>query len=327
MPYAQRNYSDTQGIGGIYTIGQIGCFLTSICNVLDRNGRGISPPELNRLLIAANAYVDVDDGIRDDLGWETIQRIFPDIGVFVNKPNQAVPSNDVIVRMDAGNVFGTHFCFVDHVENGQVFVIDSLDARVKSSNQYGPITGWARYEIPHPPVDIPAVTQQGEDMIVDEDNYFARYSKTFYMIRGRTPTRIEFQQFAVGKNWLQALEMLEDDPEADSTAKAQDVGWVALTENWPSQIQNLTESQRKLQGLNDQLTKAVSDAMATDSDNKIAISTALGRIDSLTKEIEELHKQPSSIPVTEPPVGITPVPKESFLKKLIRLFFGLFNQK
>lgn len=80
---------------------------------------------------------------------------------------------------------------------------------------------------------------QGEDMIPDEDNYFYRWVETFQMIRGRTPTRDEFRNNAVGLTWLKALELLEDDPEAQATQNAQNTGQKAIQEDWQGQIVEL----------------------------------------------------------------------------------------
>ena len=76
-------------------------------------------------------------------------------------------------------------------------------------------------------------------MIPDQDNYYWRYAKTFSMIRGRTPSRAEFQASAVGKSWLAALEILEDSPEADATQAAQSTGQAAIAGNWEGQIKQL----------------------------------------------------------------------------------------
>ena len=45
----------------------------------------------------------------------------------------------------------------------------------------------------------------GEEMIQNTDNEFARWSRLFYQIRGRWPSRAEFIKSAVGKTWLRAM--------------------------------------------------------------------------------------------------------------------------
>lgn len=58
---------------------------------------------------------------------------------------------------------------------------------------------------------------EGEDMIQDSDNEFSRWRKLATQVRGRHQgfTRDEFRNSAVGRTWLQAIEILSDDPEAD----------------------------------------------------------------------------------------------------------------
>lgn len=96
-----------------------------------------------------------------------------------------------------------------------------------------------------------------DDMIPDEDNYFYRYAKTFQMIRGRSPSREEFQISAVGKTWLTALEILEDSDEANDTQHAQDVGQLAIRDKWDQQIYGL---QDQLKATNDKLNQIAGQA-------------------------------------------------------------------
>jgi hypothetical protein len=53
--YAQINYPQKLG-SGIYTIHDAGCFITAICNMLERFGKPIDPPTLNLYLIQHNLY-------------------------------------------------------------------------------------------------------------------------------------------------------------------------------------------------------------------------------------------------------------------------------
>lgn len=143
MAYGQKNYADIQGINGKYRINQIGCFLTSFCNLLERFGMAVDPPTLNRLFIERGIYIDVDDGIRDDLGWQSVTAYNGQIVTTVK--SGGVTERNSIIRIAASNSFGTHFCLVDRIENGVVYVVDSWDGQVKASGVYGPITGWAVY--------------------------------------------------------------------------------------------------------------------------------------------------------------------------------------
>lgn len=58
---------------------------------------------------------------------------------------------------------------------------------------------------------------KGEEMIGDTDNEYSRWDKVATQIRGRHRgfTRDEFRSAAVGRTWLQANEILSDDPESD----------------------------------------------------------------------------------------------------------------
>lgn len=114
--------------------------------------------------------------------------------------------------------------------DGNIYL--SIDAYVEN---HAPVfVGWGES------VNDIKVIEEGEDMIPDDDNDFARWSETFQMIRGRVPTREEFQASAVGRTWLSALEILEDSAEAAICQNWQSVGQVAVTDNWQKQIEDLT---------------------------------------------------------------------------------------
>ena len=69
-------------------------------------------------------------------------------------------------------------------------------------------------------VKVGDIIQGGNEMpIKDTDAEYSRWKKTIMQIRGRTNdnvTRQEFRNAAVGRTWLQALEILSDNPEADA---------------------------------------------------------------------------------------------------------------
>lgn len=156
MPYAQRNYNELQGIPPQkYRINQIGCFLTSFCNLLERFGRGVDPITLNRIFRDRGIFIDVDDGVRDDLGYQSVTAYDGQIAVArifgvtnTNKlADNRISSGNSIVRIAAGNRFGTHFCLVHDIRDGiDPLVIDSFDGAIKLASVYGPVTGWAAYE-------------------------------------------------------------------------------------------------------------------------------------------------------------------------------------
>ena len=84
----------------------------------------------------------------------------------------------------------------------------------------------------------------GDNMpIPDADNYYWRYGqKLATFVRGRQLSRAEFRQHIVGKSDLGAVEVLSDDPEADRTQQAQEVGQLAIRDNWQQQIYNLQDA-------------------------------------------------------------------------------------
>jgi hypothetical protein len=143
MSYAQKDYNEIQGINGKYRINQIGCLLTSFCNLLGDLGKGVDPLSLNASFRDAGVYIDVDDGVRDDLAWNSITKLDAAITVgAIGKGNP--PTKNVIVKQNLrpGVV---HFSKVDHVDGSGVYIIDSYDGAVKNANVYGAILEWASY--------------------------------------------------------------------------------------------------------------------------------------------------------------------------------------
>lgn len=144
MAYGQKNYNELQGINGKYRINQIGCFVTSFCNLLDRFGRGVGDPiQMNRILRDNGIYLDVDDGIRDDLAYGSVTRVNGNI-VVSGTGSGVPPHNNCIVKFTGVGTFGTHFCLVADVAKG--LIVDSWDGVVKSWNVYGGPKQWAAYE-------------------------------------------------------------------------------------------------------------------------------------------------------------------------------------
>lgn len=85
-----------------------------------------------------------------------------------------------------------------------------------------------------------------EPMIADTDNEYARWNKLFIQIRGRGASREEFRAAAVGRNWLNAMEILSDDAEAEQATQDQATGRVARIDNWPGQIYGLIDQVNEL---------------------------------------------------------------------------------
>lgn len=113
-------------------------------------------------------------------------------------------------------------------------------------------------------------TTQGGDMpIPDADNYYWRYGqKLAERLRGRQLSREEFRKNIVGVTDLRAVEILSDDPEADRAQEAQNLGFVAIRDNWEGQINGLQAqiaelNKRPTQDQLDALNKQVADLNAS----------------------------------------------------------------
>lgn len=89
---------------------------------------------------------------------------------------------------------------------------------------------------------VQLVTKEEDMTIPDADNYYWRYGqKLARQVRGRELSRDEFRAALVGKTDLNAVEILSDDSEADTMLHAQDVGVIAVQDNWEGQIEILTK--------------------------------------------------------------------------------------
>ncbi|OAE01849.1 CHAP domain-containing protein [Arthrobacter sp. OY3WO11] len=148
---------------------------------------------------------------------------------------------------------------------------------VAHPNYYG-VQGWMRSK-----------NKQGdEEVIRDADNEYGRWNKLFVQIRGRNASREEFRQAAVGRTWLQAMEILSDDQEADAATDFQIWGRTAKTDRWDLQISSLQQKVSDLTTQNQGQQKT---------------------IDGLTKQIETLQNAPKpaeTTPVVQPPTSTTP---------------------
>lgn len=169
MGYAQKNYPQIQGINGKYSISSIGCFVTSFCNLFADFGFNIDPLTLNNQLRDRSIFIDVDDGIRDDLGWNSATHYDPNVVVSsVVGAGQWPPTNQAIVKFHYQSIQNPwkmvngkrvanmidHFCKVaswqDHT------IVDSWDGAVKPAGVYGSPVGYATYTHVSAPVPAPA---------------------------------------------------------------------------------------------------------------------------------------------------------------------------
>lgn len=141
--FAQSNYNDPQGIPPTrYRIHDIGCFITSFCNLESRFGGSIDPPGMNAFLRDRGLYIDVDDGVRDDVSWDTITQFDPNT-VVTGIGGGTPPHNNSIVKFIYNGGNSTHFCLVNDINDGTI--IDSWDGQIKSWNVYGGVKAWASY--------------------------------------------------------------------------------------------------------------------------------------------------------------------------------------
>lgn len=146
-----------------------------------------------------------------------------------------------------------------HFNSAKVTEIHTVNdgANGKYVRIQGDGASWVYLHLSQVKVSVGQVLQGGEEVIPDQDNYFARYSKTFKAIRGRNPSREEFRLNGVGLTWLKVLEILEDNSEADNAAQAQNVGQLAIQDQWQNQIYGL---QAQLKTTNDKLAQVASEA-------------------------------------------------------------------
>lgn len=140
MPYAQKNYPQKLG-NGSFTIAEAGCLLTAICNGLERlDGKAPDPPTLNQFYLEHGLYIRDSDGANEDLAWSSITQYDPTIVVTQVGTGALPPSANAIVKFHYNSVqTGTpidHYCWVDHIDGGEVYIIDSWDGLVKGPSGY-----------------------------------------------------------------------------------------------------------------------------------------------------------------------------------------------
>lgn len=159
----------------------------------------------------------------------------------------------------------------------------------------------------------------GVPVIPDADNYYWRYGQKLAMrLRGRELSRDEFRKYIVGQTDLRAIEILSDDPEADRIQQAQDVGVIAVRDNWQGQIQAASQAKVELQKTIDELTAAVQRAQSDDAADKSQIQDQLKRIEELTAQLAAANKS-SQAPASNVDNGDPAGPIARLLARLLRL--------
>lgn len=159
MSYGQKNFLQAQGIPPTrYRIDQIGCFLVAFSNLLERFGEGVNPITLNDYFVNHGTYVDVDDGVRDDLGWGSVSAYNGNLVVSqvggAGWPN----TNEAIVKFHFKSprtgIEQDHFCLV--ADHNASTIVDSYDGVVRAPGYYGQPVAWASYALNQPqPVQPP----------------------------------------------------------------------------------------------------------------------------------------------------------------------------
>lgn len=158
------------------------------------------------------------------------------------------------------------------------------------NHNYNYVIGWLR----------PKSTNQGEDMIQDKDNEYGRWNKLAVQIRGRDSfSREEFRQAAVGRTWLQAMEILSDDAEADDNARRAKIGGTAIRDNWEKQIH---------------------DAVGAAEDRAKSIILLQAQLADLQKQVDDQKRQIEELKALPPKSTDS---KFETLKALIRELFNI----
>jgi len=156
MAYGQINYPQSMGTGSsVDTIADVGCFLTSFCNLLERFGDPIDPPTLNNYFTQHGNYmIDPVTKNKDNLGWGSISAFNGNVVSTGVGGAGWPPSNDAIVKFvykskRSGNTI-THFCLV--VDRNAGTILDSWDGQVKAT-PYGQPVAWSTY-VEHQPQPV-----------------------------------------------------------------------------------------------------------------------------------------------------------------------------
>jgi len=289
MSYAQTNYSQLQGmtVNGVhprYSIHDIGCFITSFCNLEARFGRPIAPDQLDNALAAKKLYIDIDDGVYDDVAWTTICAYDPQITV--SRTGEGLPpSSNCIVKFvynsfQTGNPT-THFCLVNDV-NAKT-IIDSWDGQVKSWNAYpGGPQEWAEYVEAKPQPVAPA---QGENMAMD-----ATFVTNMYRyVAGREPSASEVNFQVASGNPASLLNAFISN--GDLATKRLGDQIASLQAQLNTQAQTVSTLQASVADLNTKLA-------AAESSNTTLTQTASSRaakVDELNGVVTNLQKQIKSL--------------------------------
>ena len=195
----------------------------------------------------------------------------------LNSPTAVPQAGDIIVwNSSFGGGFG-HTAIA--TGNGDTNSFESFDQNYPTGSvshlvrhNYNGVIGWLR----------PNKLTTGDNMAVigSGDNWYARLSKLHEQVRGRPLGRDVFNSF-VGKDLLTYVEAVSDDPEADAVQNYQNVGAVAVKDNWQQQIYTLQKQFADATKLANELQ-----ARLVASENTTKALTE--KVDALNKKVAEL---------------------------------------
>ena len=112
-------------------------------------------------------------------------------------------------------------------------------------------------------------------IIQNAENWFGRCNDTHWRILGRELARSDFNSF-VGQDFLKFVEVCTSGQEATNVQNWQNVGRIAVTDNWQGQIHTLVAQVNELQGrptqaqLDEAIQKANNIAKSMDEARKVA---------------------------------------------------------
>lgn len=190
----------------------------------------------------------------------------PDNYTWVANTPEGVPPAGAVVVWDGGINNGPgHVAIATGEGNNDYFV--SLDQNwgaprcMLVRHNYNHVIGWGI------PKNLSGAPAQGDnDMIVNDENNYARFNKLHMQVRGRPVDRATFNAF-VGSSWLHAIEVFSDDPEANQHEQNANIGALAVKDNWQQQIYTLQDQNKVLQAQVDSLAKQVKDLQAQVGNN------------------------------------------------------------
>jgi len=209
----------------------------------------------------------------------------PDAFTWVaNTPTGVPPYGSIVVfNGRVGGGYGHTGVAIEGSDVNQVRIIQQNDpfgsgVSIKTY-PYTNVAGWLV-----PKTNNAGTPAQGGDMIINDDNNYARFNKLHMQVRGRPVDRATFNAF-VGKPWLTAIETISDDPEANQHESNANIGALAIKDNWQQQIYDLQAKVKTQQASMDEMGKQIRDLQAQLSQKPISTDTKWETFKSLIREL------------------------------------------